>query len=78
MLLTFEYFILILLYWSFSDKEIEKRGLKVAVAGIPKTIDNDIAVSFVVVCTQILVEINIFVLYNQYDELMKVKHKCLC
>lgn len=26
-------------------KEVEKRGLKVAVAGIPKTIDNDIAVS---------------------------------
>lgn len=26
-------------------KEVEKRGLQVAVAGIPKTIDNDIAVS---------------------------------
>ena len=26
------------------DKEIRKRGLKIAVAGIPKTIDNDIAV----------------------------------
>lgn len=27
-------------------KEVEKRGLQVAVAGIPKTIDNDIAVSY--------------------------------
>lgn len=26
-------------------KEVEKRRLQVAVAGIPKTIDNDIAVS---------------------------------
>lgn len=30
-------------------KEVEKRGLQVAVAGIPKTIDNDIAVSFLTV-----------------------------
>jgi hypothetical protein len=29
-------------------KEVEKRGLQVAVAGIPKTIDNDIAVSCVI------------------------------
>ncbi|RXH94860.1 hypothetical protein DVH24_024544 [Malus domestica] len=29
-------------------KEVEKRGLQVAVAGIPKTIDNDIAVSSIV------------------------------
>lgn len=36
--MTFAYFV----------KEVEKRGLKVAVAGIPKTIDNDIAVSSVV------------------------------
>lgn len=28
-------------------KEVERRGIKVAVAGIPKTIDNDIAVSSV-------------------------------
>lgn len=28
-------------------KEVEKRGLQVAVAGIPKTIDNDIAVSYI-------------------------------
>lgn len=27
-------------------QEIKKRGLKVAVAGIPKTIDNDIPVHF--------------------------------
>lgn len=26
-------------------QEVERRGIKVAVAGIPKTIDNDIAVS---------------------------------
>jgi len=26
-------------------KEVKRRGLQVAVAGIPKTIDNDIAVS---------------------------------
>ena len=30
-------------------KEVEKRGLRVAVAGIPKTIDNDIAVSLLTV-----------------------------
>lgn len=30
-------------------KEVEKRRLQVAVAGIPKTIDNDIAVSFLAV-----------------------------
>lgn len=29
-------------------KEVEKRGLQVAVAGIPKTIDNDIAVSSII------------------------------
>lgn len=29
-------------YW----QEIRKRGLKVSVAGVPKTIDNDIAVNF--------------------------------
>lgn len=29
-------------------KEVEKRGLRVAVAGIPKTIDNDIAVSSII------------------------------
>lgn len=29
-------------------KEVEKRRLQVAVAGIPKTIDNDIAVSLCV------------------------------
>lgn len=31
---------------SISVKEVEKRGLPVAIAGIPKTIDNDIAVSY--------------------------------
>lgn len=36
-------------YWHILVKEIEKRGLPVAVAGIPKTIDNDIAVSFSVI-----------------------------
>lgn len=29
-----------------SPQEIQRRGLKVAVAGIPKTIDNDIPVKF--------------------------------
>jgi hypothetical protein len=29
-----------------SPQEIRRRGLQVAVAGIPKTIDNDIAVIF--------------------------------
>lgn len=32
--------------WASFMKEVEKRGLQVAVAGIPKTIDNDLAVSF--------------------------------
>lgn len=30
-------------------QEIRRRGLQVAVAGIPKTIDNDIAVNFFLV-----------------------------
>ena len=33
-------------YW----QEIRKRGLKVSVAGVPKTIDNDIAVIFCKIC----------------------------
>lgn len=39
----------LILYYSHFVKEVEKRGLQVAVAGIPKTIDNDIAVSFLTV-----------------------------
>jgi len=36
-------------------KEVEKRHLQVAVAGIPKTIDNDIAVSFLaVICFKLV------------------------
>jgi hypothetical protein len=36
-------------------KEVEKRRLQVAVAGIPKTIDNDIAVSFLaVICFELV------------------------
>ena len=35
-----------MLIWFYFWKEVEKCGLHVAAAGIPKTIDNDIAVSF--------------------------------
>lgn len=35
-------------FWSFFLQEIRRRGLKVAVAGIPKTIDNDIPVLLIV------------------------------
>lgn len=49
-------FYVVLALWlikCFSDddfhifKEVERQGIKVAVAGIPKTIDNDIVVSYV-------------------------------
>jgi hypothetical protein len=35
-------------------QEIRRRGLQVAVAGIPKTIDNDIAVIFLVPSKKLL------------------------
>lgn len=47
---------IVFILWSFKFflydylhifKEVERRGIKVAVAGIPKTIDNDISVSYV-------------------------------
>ena len=41
-------------------KEVRKRGLQVAVAGIPKTIDNDIAVSEVYYKLLVFISISIF------------------
>lgn len=41
-------------YGSSTKQEIRRRGLKIAVAGIPKTIDNDIPVIFILVLTVIL------------------------
>lgn len=38
-------------YGFSSNQEIRRRGLKVAVAGIPKTIDNDIPVLFLLCST---------------------------
>lgn len=35
-----------LIFPFFNWQEIRRRGLKVAVAGVPKTIDNDIAVIY--------------------------------
>jgi 6-phosphofructokinase len=38
-------------------KEVEKRRRQVAVAGIPKTIDNDIAVTFLaVICSELVLK----------------------
>jgi 6-phosphofructokinase len=43
---TKHYYFLIKFYIKNYLQEVRRRGLKVAVAGIPKTIDNDIAVIF--------------------------------
>jgi 6-phosphofructokinase len=37
--------VILLILASYFVKEVERRGLQVAVSGIPKTIDNDIAVN---------------------------------
>lgn len=42
----------VLFIYLWFTQEVKKRGLKVAVAGIPKTIDNDISVHLLACLTE--------------------------
>ncbi|KAG5558281.1 hypothetical protein RHGRI_008269 [Rhododendron griersonianum] len=64
-------------------KEVAKRGLQVAVAGIPKTIDNDIAVKsyqpfpyFVVVRSMHASNVNLKAELQNFDNLCSLKFGC--
>lgn len=50
-------------------QEIRQRGLKVAVAGIPKTIDNDISVFFYNMLNPKLFKIFIFLFFRGLGEM---------